>query len=80
MLIHSEVIAEFGVPGRCFITVDLPIDGEQTAVKDGEYCDKDETQQLHTFIKIKRSRNDQAKYNFPSSVVDTDTDEFASFW
>ncbi len=37
-------VAEFGLLPRCFITVGLPIDGEQTDVKDGEHCDKDETQ------------------------------------
>jgi hypothetical protein len=42
-------VAEFSVLGRCFITVGLPIDGEQTAVQDGEYCDKDETQHLQIY-------------------------------
>ncbi len=58
-------------------TLDLPIDGEQTAVQDGEYCDKDETQHLHIY-KIKRSKTNQAKYNFPNSVVNPDSHESAS--
>ncbi len=73
-------VAELTVPPRRYSTVGLPIDGEQTDVKDGECCDKDETQHLHTFIKVKRSKANPAKYNFPSSVVDPDPQESASFW
>jgi hypothetical protein len=62
----KKIVEELIVPPRCFITVGLPIDGEQTAVQDGEYCDKDETQQLHTFIKITRSKTNQSKYTFPA--------------
>ncbi len=42
------------MPPRCFIIVGLPIDGEQTAVKDGEYCDKDEAQHLHIYKNVKK--------------------------
>jgi hypothetical protein len=42
----KKLMEELSVPPRCFIALGLPIDGEQTAVQDGEYCDQDETQHL----------------------------------